>query len=63
MAVSQNQIRAKGQKTDKDGKLKHCYQGVKLKDEVERKEDLEWAMAPPLSADATKLDSPWRQTP
>jgi phage/plasmid-associated DNA primase len=30
MAVSKNQIRARGQKTDKDGNLKHCYEGVNL---------------------------------
>lgn len=30
MAVSKNQIRAKGQKKGKDGKMKHCYDGVCL---------------------------------
>jgi hypothetical protein len=31
MAVSNNKIRAKGQQKDKDGKMKHCYEGVRLK--------------------------------
>jgi hypothetical protein len=40
MSVSKNQIRAKGQKTDEKGKLKHCYQGVRLKGDLEFKADL-----------------------
>lgn len=34
MAVSNNRIRAKGQKTDKNGKLKHTYEGVSLANAV-----------------------------
>jgi hypothetical protein len=33
-AVSKNQIRANGQKTDKEGKLKHTYEGVILTNAV-----------------------------
>jgi hypothetical protein len=34
MAVSKNQIRARGQKKDKDGRKKHCYEGVCLANAV-----------------------------
>jgi hypothetical protein len=34
MAVSNNQIRAKGQMADEHGKMKHVYRGVQLKKEV-----------------------------
>ena len=33
-AVSKNKIRANGQKTDKDGKIKHTYEGVSLTNAV-----------------------------